>query len=73
MPDTQRAIRLLLSVLDARDWGYLTYARWPRDGGHAALTDPTLRKAMLALAQTSTVGVQALAAQPSPGGTAPSH
>jgi hypothetical protein len=47
---TKQNMRTLVAVLNAEDWGYLTYAQWPDDGGVAALTDPTLRKAVAALA-----------------------
>ena len=46
---TQAAMATLATALSAEDWGYLTYAQWPNDGGQAALTDPTLRKALAAL------------------------
>lgn len=51
-PDTvtQAAMATLVTTLNAEDWAYLSYAQWPDDDGSAALTDPTLQKAAIALA-----------------------
>lgn len=49
-PETQAAVATLVGVLNAEDWGYLTYAQWPEDDGISAATDPTLQKAAIALA-----------------------
>jgi hypothetical protein len=45
---TQAALGTLILSLNARDWAYLSYAHWPADQGQAALSDPTLRKALSA-------------------------
>ena len=51
----QAGMVVLAAALTAEDWAYLSYAQWPSDDGSAALTDPTLQKAVKALRAAGTV------------------
>ena len=61
---TRAATRTLAAVLNVEEWGYLTYAQWPDDDGLAAIKDPTLRKAIDALARADGFAIDVQSVHP---------